>query len=56
MKGEGEVEEEEGEEEEELLDCHLCGKKVTQLDKHILNNHGEKVLSYLGFDLNYDIV
>jgi len=29
--------------EEELLDCHLCGKKVAELDKHILNNHGEKV-------------
>jgi len=34
---------EEEEEEEELLDCHLCGKKVAQLDKHILANHGEKV-------------
>lgn len=40
---EGEGDEDEGEEEEELLDCHLCGKKVSQLDKHILNNHGEKV-------------
>jgi len=28
---------------EELEDCHLCGKKVLQLDKHILANHGEKV-------------
>eukprot|EP00088_Acartia_fossae_P003167 TRINITY_DN11310_c0_g1_i3.p1 TRINITY_DN11310_c0_g1~~TRINITY_DN11310_c0_g1_i3.p1 ORF type:complete len:503 (-),score=153.30 TRINITY_DN11310_c0_g1_i3:78-1586(-) len=41
--GEGIEEEEEGEEEEELLDCHLCGKKVAELDKHILANHGEKV-------------
>lgn len=29
--------------DEELEDCHLCGKKVLHLDKHILANHGEKV-------------
>jgi len=28
---------------EEMEDCHLCGKKVMHLDKHILANHGEKV-------------
>ena len=28
---------------DELEDCHLCGKKVAHLDKHILANHGEKV-------------
>ena len=31
-------------EDQELEDCHLCGKKVLQLDKHILANHGEKVV------------
>merc|ERR1712130_716459 len=23
--------------------CHICGKQVMHLDKHILSNHGEKV-------------
>ena len=31
-----------GEEEKEA--CHICGKRVVHLDKHILANHGEKVL------------
>jgi len=30
-----------GEEEKEA--CHICGKRVVHLDKHILANHGEKV-------------
>jgi alpha-D-ribose 1-methylphosphonate 5-phosphate C-P lyase len=38
--------------QEELEDCHLCGKKVLHLDKHILANHGEKV----GFSTNEDQV
>jgi len=37
----GEVmEEEEGELKES---CHICGKQVAHLDKHILSSHGEKV-------------
>jgi len=32
------------EEEGELKEsCHICGKQVAHLDKHILANHGEKV-------------
>jgi len=36
----------EGEEEDEgelKESCHICGKQVAHLDKHILANHGEKV-------------
>ena len=28
---------------EEKEACHICGKRVMHLDKHILANHGEKV-------------